>query len=99
MISKGIADLMIFEQKCFKIKITLGMTLESYLSSENNAIINWATMLKFKEAIASNHANISSFKINTDEMIDNYGTLSDAEFFTKHKCVPMISNLSEWALL
>ena len=92
MISKGIADLMIFEQKCFKIKITLGMTLESYLSSENNAIINWATMLKFKEAIALDHANISSFKINTDEMIDNSGTLSDAEFFTKHKCVPMIAN-------
>jgi hypothetical protein len=55
-------------------------------------MINLATMKKFKEAISRDRTNIDSFKINSDEMIDNAGPLSDTAFFTKHGTFPMIEN-------
>jgi hypothetical protein len=92
MISKGMSDITSFEARCHKIKVLPGMALESYLRKFTDAITEWATVKKHKEASANSRGNISSLKLNVEEMTDNAGTLSDDEFFAKHGVQPMISD-------
>jgi len=51
-----------------------------------------ATVRKHKEAHANSRGNISSLKLNIEEMTDNSGTLSDEAFFYKHGVQPMVPN-------
>jgi hypothetical protein len=92
MISKGMSDITSFETRCHKIKVEPGMALESYLRKLAEAVTELATVRKHKEAHANSRGNISSLKLNIEEMTDNSGTLTDEDFYHKHGVQPMVPN-------
>ena len=94
-IKQGVSKLVIREESILKVIIQPGTALETWKLEFNNALVEIASVKKIKDFHHRGN-RLEDFNLNTEEMKDNYGIMTDMEFRAKHGCDPIISEFTRF---
>ena len=98
-IRMGISKIVDQEKRVRATKLLVGMSFSTYLRDLREGFIEWASIQKIREYSEDSTKDLADFELNTTEMKDNSGGLTDPEFSLIYGFRPMISHATRVEIL